>query len=512
VAARSPKPGSDGVNGAGTIDSPSSDEGVRAGCWTWLHLPSRPPLWKVSIVAGIGASVPRAEQWRYSDALGIITAFVGSSLLLVLSLERRRLGQVRRVGLKRFNRLVRNERLVALLWAGLAAWLRLGPRAGAIGALFQWGVAACDVLIILLFVLTEGAVVRVLEAASVPGMLVLIGSRPGWACLRSNLSPWDVPETDALRKRTARFFGPRWGRVSKLTVRLAILMALTAGNAFGTAAGSTLGIPHSSPNPANTSGSHHREAQVTHVDPPVSPALTVPQKEPILFSEVCGSRPIAHPGEGAGWASQDLWDLYFKPGHGVGAVVAGCPQPVVRVTDAGDSVVYQEGFDSSGLRSVVLDSTRHGPVLFLDQAATVVDTLLRSDVAASGSAREDIANGDLQLVYTPAGTISLVRGRKVAPFTANQSEPYTELSPSFTLAWVGAMTKSDRWLWPRDSSDQDGKPVILLSDRVDGPPVATISAGTGDVAELVASGVTKSFISTGTHLTIRTVLNASSAR
>lgn len=219
---------------------------------------------------------------------------------------------------------------------------------------------------------------------------------------------------------------------------------------------------------------------------------------PETFSSVCAKLSHVLPGVGApDWATAELRNLYFKRGTGAGAVVAGCPQTPIVVTDEFDTVVYQLGFGPAGeLRSVALTTMSHGSTIFLGEPAVRVRTLLAEGLAVAGSPRVDVANGDLQLAHTADGTTTFIRSTKVE---LSQVSPYVQLGPAQTEAWLNAMARVGTWLWPEPLDDAIG----LFPQPGDSLAVARVSVdGTGATAELQIDDTTLSFSTTGSVVSI----------
>lgn len=150
------------------------------------------------------------------------------------------------------------------------------------------------------------------------------------------------------------------------------------------------------------------------------------------------------PGNGTPtWAKQNIHDLYLGQ-NGYGAIEAGCTTTVfVR-----DGFVYVLAYKQGELQSVAVDSFAYGAAIYLRPAAEMVLALIAQHGALGGPARIDVGAGDLYLIHTSAGTVTLLRDQKHPIGLAQIGTPYAELPPPVTTAWIAAMRAHDLWLWP----------------------------------------------------------------
>lgn len=186
------------------------------------------------------------------------------------------------------------------------------------------------------------------------------------------------------------------------------------------------------------------------------PAAEVPDAESAggtapTFAEMCDATPVTLPGDGAPeWARATLWTLYFGPGVGAGAVVAGCPIPTRVAEGPADSVAYQLGLDRSGrVMSVALARPSRDGVLVLGRVAEFTAERLAEGAVLFASARIDAGAGDLQLIYEGQLTTAFVRVEKVS---RGRAVTYCTLPPPASTAWIMAVAFHGSWLWPRCDS------------------------------------------------------------
>ncbi len=107
---------------------------------------------------------------------------------------------------------------------------------------------------------------------------------------------------------------------------------------------------------------------------------------------------------------------------------AGCVLDAVTPPGESGLFAYQQAFDSAGLESVGVVSTRFGANLFLAPATTPVMTLIQTVGEIGGTLREPVANGDIYFVWDQFGSVTLVRDET--------SITYQELPEAVTDAWI----------------------------------------------------------------------------
>jgi len=203
----------------------------------------------------------------------------------------------------------------------------------------------------------------------------------------------------------------------------------------------TTTVPHTTSTSADTSPSTSSSTVV------VTPTTDAPDPS---FDEVCPGG--NYPGTGASsWARTPLWDLFFKPGTGVGGTVGGCPGSLRWVQGPSERVEYQVCSFGNLLTGLILASDARRSAVFLGEPARYVAELLDGGTLVTGSARVTVGNGDMQVAYTPDGPIVFIRATKVTG-PNREGAPYTILHPGAVQAWLDAMAV-DGWRWPHISSD-----------------------------------------------------------
>ena len=154
------------------------------------------------------------------------------------------------------------------------------------------------------------------------------------------------------------------GRVTVATLAVGLFLPLASASAAamsGAVRPSTEQPSHEEDSTSQEPSPRPHVQQERSETPPSHPAQ---QAAPPDFTDVCGESLIL-PGEGAPpWAAQALWDLYFEPGSGAGALIAGCPGEA-RVSGEGlDQIAYHVGTNREGdLAGIALVSRRYGRAL-----------------------------------------------------------------------------------------------------------------------------------------------------
>jgi hypothetical protein len=177
------------------------------------------------------------------------------------------------------------------------------------------------------------------------------------------------------------------------------------------------------------------------------------------------------------WARHDLRTLYLG---GLGAEATappgfrfgGCPGRAIVPPALHGTFVYAFGHSPGGqIRSLVVDSERFGPEIFLAPAAQRVGALIEAGVMpVGGHPRLFPAGGDVVTVTTPSGTIALVRAEEHEPGLPRLASAYVELPATVATAWLGAMGEAERWLWPTGGRRAGGVEVYGLAETAGGPP------------------------------------------
>jgi len=226
--------------------------------------------------------------------------------------------------------------------------------------------------------------------------------------------------------------------------------------------------------------------------PPVLPVL------PVEYTQVCGSDPANAPGgdseQTPGWVKTALYNDWLGKGA-PGANIAGCPGAVVEVNDGYDDVWYQVGTLNGETTSVGIASARNKGAIFLaDGGATqVVQGLLDAGVAASGSERISVRNGDAQFVYDNSGTWLLIRSTLHPTGDESVSTTYTVLPPGAFVPWLDATEDTKAFLWPTfvsGSADLGGTIGLALTPY--GESVGTIAfSANGKSSTLEINGGTQ---------------------
>lgn len=153
---------------------------------------------------------------------------------------------------------------------------------------------------------------------------------------------------------------------------------------------------------------------------------------------------------------RSLW-LGSSSGPGVGALVAGCPEPAAEVRP-GSGVWFAPGRCGGDLRSIGISTGDGSPALVLAQAAQFTLGKAIDGTLVEASRRTRVRGGDAYVIDTTIGSYVLVRARVVtrsAPGSASRSHcaaivqagnPYTVLPPAIVVAWL-TITR-DSWTWP----------------------------------------------------------------
>lgn len=467
-------------------------------------LPSQDPA-AISITAittrAVLGAVGLVLGWHVSQARPAIQlairhapAFGGAAALIVAALTLLRLivGQIpprefvrrptartsRLVGLCRLELFVATL-MLAIGGFGAARVAHAGD--GLIGTFSRVGYVVVVMDLCLVFVAAEGRLVAELKARGVSSIKALLGAIDvGGKPAREVLPVWQHSVTRPLGMLTRWLSGA--GTVSAVAVLALVCMAASAGAAAppefrddAPVASPALQLqptPLAAPRPASTQASDASSDL---------PAAVIPQPREARFDDVCGADAV-QPGDGApDWAAPGLRDLYFKPGEGVGAHIAGCPEPVVVTRSGVDEIAYQRGLSSSGLLSIVVASRTNGPVIFLGQVAVKVDELLKAGLTVSGERRMNVAEGDLQFAFTEQGTFAFVR--------SNKGDAYVVLPPVATEAWVREMVTQHAWLWPSPLGGTETAPVVGLSVSPSGPTIAVVTVSPDGQSATISADV-----------------------
>lgn len=208
---------------------------------------------------------------------------------------------------------------------------------------------------------------------------------------------------------------------------------------------------------------------------PTAPATTE-------WDDVCP----ANPGTDApSWAAAELDSLYLGPADdnappeqvGPPGADGGCTGHVV-VPDPSMRFAYVRGTDpvTGRLISVAVASDDvFPPALFMAPAAHPVLDIIRDQRPLGGSPRYRVRHGDFQLAWTTVGTTAFVRATVWTEDAGpRRAQPYTQLPPAATDAWLDAMRATGSWLWPSATSDGSNTHIRLLNDAIAGREVATI--------------------------------------
>lgn len=150
------------------------------------------------------------------------------------------------------------------------------------------------------------------------------------------------------------------------------------------------------------------------------------------------------PGDGApSWAKQDIYDLYLGNG-GFGAIQAGCTLSVFTRNGFTYVLAYRRG----QLQSIAVDSFAYGAAIYLRPAAAQVLALVEEYGVLGGPTRIDVGGGDVYVIHTSAGTVTLLRDEKHPIGQPKIATQYAELPAPVTAAWIAAMKLHNEWLWP----------------------------------------------------------------
>jgi hypothetical protein len=188
---------------------------------------------------------------------------------------------------------------------------------------------------------------------------------------------------------------------------------------------------------------------------------------------------LTDPGDGADdpWARAVLHALYLGfPDGGTlphandpPGARAGCTGVVNEVTRDGATLYYTIATEPRTARvmSVAVVSRRWRWALFIAPAAKVVQRLIREYGLVGGTPRHEVGTGDLYLVRVAVGTTVLVRAEVQQSDPPYHAEPYVELPPPASEAWLDCMHERGTWLWPIARREPDGTITFtLVSDVV----------------------------------------------
>jgi len=192
----------------------------------------------------------------------------------------------------------------------------------------------------------------------------------------------------------------------------------------------------------------------------------------------------SNPGDGGpSWAATQLYVQYLGPAErnlpteatGPPGIVGGCTGPVVTPR-ADEAFVYTIGTDpvTGDTASIAVDSLLYGPALFLAPAVDAVSALARAGEAVGGSHRIRVGRGDLYAVYGTGGTTMLIRPQYWEDGGTRVPQPYTQLPPAVTDAWLDTMVHLRSWLWPIEHAGKDGTTFELVADMIRRQVAATI--------------------------------------
>jgi hypothetical protein len=248
-------------------------------------------------------------------------------------------------------------------------------------------------------------------------------------------------------------------------------------------------------------------------DPPIPTASSASTP---YYSQVCGGTPEDLPGWGA--SAADAAELRAQwlgstsgatPADGMGAVLGGCPQPVQTVSADGATSTYQVGVQDGVVQSVAVTSPELGSTMFLSDggAAQVARDLLEDGQPVGGSERTNVGNGDVQAIYTPTGTILLIRPIVHPTGQPTDSQPFVELTSSESSAWLHASQVLRAFLWPTTSTDASGSTTIALSRAPYGSPAALITQSTDTGAVLDIGGSSTWIAASRTPLAMATIVS-----
>lgn len=198
--------------------------------------------------------------------------------------------------------------------------------------------------------------------------------------------------------------------------------------------------------------------------PSSTPTTAPPERPKPGFTDVCGVGAVLPGSLAPDWAGQPLFDLYFLPGVGIGAEIAGCPEPTVVISDPFDEVAFQAGFRGDALRSVSVVSRAGRSAVFLGAVAEHMLEMLRDGVAISGFPRFDIGTGDGYVLWSRTGTIVFIRSGKAY---GRPGGSYVRVDGDGLREWIRQMDQRRQWLWPRQAADDhDSSRHVVLVDSV----------------------------------------------
>jgi hypothetical protein len=228
-----------------------------------------------------------------------------------------------------------------------------------------------------------------------------------------------------------------------------LLLAGWSTVAVGREAIRAIGAPAQSTAHAQTSISATATTPTTETAPSTSPSSTGVAENPLPLSQCA-----VPPGAGApAWARESIFDLYLGDQAGAqgspGTDIAGCPTRYRTLHTRVGKFVYTIGESPTGAQplSIAVDSLRFGPALFLGSAVKPVLELIGQLGAVGGLRSFTVGPGQFYPVQTDRGTYILIRRTAGASGAA----PYAVIPPPVGQAWVGAVLRSNQFLWPSAS-------------------------------------------------------------
>lgn len=187
--------------------------------------------------------------------------------------------------------------------------------------------------------------------------------------------------------------------------------------------------------------------------PLASPSPAASSLGSIGYERDCGADAAEQPGYNtSGEIEVEFIGLWEGFDIGLGANLAGCwgEYPEIVAGPHGEQVEYDTGGVNGNPVSLAIATSDGESEIYLQDGGreALAQSLLERHLLITGSPRFDVFNGDVQLVYTPFGTIASVRDEEHPTGQPDVSSAAVNLLEPETNAWVKEMNQSHEWLWP----------------------------------------------------------------
>jgi hypothetical protein len=291
------------------------------------------------------------------------------------------------------------------------------------------------------------------------------------------------------------------GKVSYLAVWItAALLGVAAAN------GAPL-LKHLGDNPPPIAQQQKAKEQSRKSKPAPTPApAPVPEPSPpppeegeASLSDLCGE--LSHPGRPAPEPAYGLlYAQWFGPGVGLGAIIAGCPEPAHELSTG---VWYEAGSCHGAPRAmaVAAPGAEAGAILLWRPARFALGAAERGTLENASSSR--LADeGELYTVTTVSGTYVFMRERVSDGSGELEGEardcdeikedpvPFVMLPAALSRLWFEYVLNEETWIWPVTESTISGHTDFTFhsTDPADHREVRATCASATD-CELIAEGV-----------------------